>query len=61
MGYDDHEWATIVEPPLTVIRQPAYNLGQQAADLVLPLSWGIHFKRVKGNPKKEGKDYETVC
>lgn len=35
IGYDDPVWATIVEPALTVIRQPAYSLGLQAADLIV--------------------------
>lgn len=35
IGYDDPDWTIIVEPPLTVIRQPAYNLGLQAANLIV--------------------------
>lgn len=37
VGYDDPEWATIAEPPLTVIRQPAYNLGLTAANQIMEL------------------------
>lgn len=35
IGYDDPEWATIIEPPLTVVRQPAYNQGLETAGLIL--------------------------
>jgi LacI family transcriptional regulator len=35
VGYDDPEWADIVDPPITSIRQPAYELGIQAAKLIL--------------------------
>lgn len=35
IGYDDTEWATIVEPPLSVVRQPAYIQGLETAGLIL--------------------------
>ncbi|MCR8634798.1 LacI family DNA-binding transcriptional regulator [Paenibacillus radicis (ex Xue et al. 2023)] len=35
LGYDDPDWAEIVDPPITTIRQPAYQLGVQAASLML--------------------------
>jgi LacI family transcriptional regulator len=35
LGYDDPDWADIVEPPITTVRQPAYPLGVQAANLML--------------------------
>ncbi|MFY0758810.1 LacI family DNA-binding transcriptional regulator [Metabacillus dongyingensis] len=35
LGYDDSSWAQIVEPPITTVKQPAYELGVQAAKLML--------------------------
>ncbi|MEH6995790.1 LacI family DNA-binding transcriptional regulator [Neobacillus drentensis] len=35
VGYDDSDWADIVDPPITTIKQPAYELGVHAARLIL--------------------------
>jgi LacI family transcriptional regulator len=35
VGFDDPEWTTIVEPPLTVVAQPVYELGRTAAARLL--------------------------
>ena len=35
VGFDDLEWTTIVRPPLTVVAQPAYELGATAAGRLL--------------------------
>lgn len=35
IGFDDLPWAEALDPPLTVVRQPAYEVGQAAADLLL--------------------------
>ncbi|MCY9668638.1 LacI family transcriptional regulator [Paenibacillus alginolyticus] len=35
LGYDDPDWADIVDPPITTVRQPAYQLGVHAANLML--------------------------
>jgi LacI family transcriptional regulator len=37
VGFDDHPWAAVSDPPLTVVRQPARQLGQAAAQMVLAL------------------------
>lgn len=37
VGFDDHPWAAVSDPPLTVVRQPAQQLGQVAAQVVLAL------------------------
>ena len=37
IGFDDHDWALLSTPPLTVFRQPIYQLGQTAADLLMKL------------------------
>ncbi|MCL1898491.1 MAG: substrate-binding domain-containing protein, partial [Micrococcales bacterium] len=34
-GFDDTDWSTVVRPPLSVIAQPAYQLGAQAAARLL--------------------------
>ena len=36
-GFDDVELAAYVHPPLTTIRQPAYELGRRAMEMVLAL------------------------
>jgi len=33
--FDDSDWALISEPPITVIRQPVYQLGSTAAELLI--------------------------
>jgi len=37
VGFDDHPWAAVSSPPLTVVRQPARQLGQAAAQMLLAL------------------------
>jgi len=36
-GFDDHPWAEVADPPLTVVRQPAHALGRTAAQILLAL------------------------
>jgi len=33
IGFDDMPWATAISPPLTVVRQPGYEMGRRAAEL----------------------------
>ena len=33
--FDDPPWASLVTPPLTSVRQPTYEIGRTAADLLL--------------------------
>jgi LacI family transcriptional regulator len=35
VGFDDMPWANLLQPPLTAIAQPTYELGQRAAELLL--------------------------
>jgi LacI family transcriptional regulator len=35
VGFDDMPWAALLQPPLTVVAQPTYELGQKAAELLL--------------------------
>jgi len=34
IGFDDSRWAQIMDPPLTVVDQPAYEMGRVACDLL---------------------------
>ena len=35
VGFDDAPWAPLVDPPLTVVSQPAREIGRRAAQLLL--------------------------
>ncbi|SES23440.1 transcriptional regulator, LacI family [Pedococcus cremeus] len=35
LGFDDAEWADVVEPPLTVVTQPMYEIGVAACERLL--------------------------
>jgi DNA-binding LacI/PurR family transcriptional regulator len=35
IGFDDADWATSMQPPLSVIAQPAYEIGRQATEMLL--------------------------
>ena len=35
VGFDDYDWAKIINPPLTTVKQPAFELGQKAAEVIL--------------------------
>jgi DNA-binding LacI/PurR family transcriptional regulator len=35
IGFDDPDWSIIVEPSLTVISQPVYNLGLKATEILI--------------------------
>ncbi len=53
VGYDDIAYATMAFVPLTSIRQPAFELGQKAARMVLDeaMSWPHRHKRVAFSPE----------
>jgi LacI family transcriptional regulator len=40
ISFDDHDWAPLFDPPITVVRQPTYHLGQTAANLLMRLIHG---------------------
>jgi len=40
VSFDDPDWAPIFSPPLTVVCQPTYQLGQTAASLLMKLIQG---------------------
>jgi LacI family transcriptional regulator len=35
VGYDDSNWGTVVDPPLSTVRQPSEELGRRAANLIM--------------------------
>ena len=35
VGYDDTPWAPLMRPPLTTVAQPTYDVGAEAARLLL--------------------------
>jgi len=47
IGFDDWEWAELIDPPVTVVAQPTYTMGQKAADLVIH---GIQRSKVLHSP-----------
>ncbi len=40
IGFDDHPWAQVSDPPLSVVRQPLRELGHTAAKVLLALIQG---------------------
>ena len=40
IGFDDHPWATVCAPPLSVVRQPAREIGRTAAEMLCDLIGG---------------------
>jgi LacI family transcriptional regulator len=45
IGFDDPEWGSIVDPPLTAVAQPSYQLGTEAARLIIEKIKGGHADR----------------
>lgn len=48
IGFDDSAWSFLMNPPLSVIQQPCFELGETAASVLL--------ERI-GNPVTKGKEY----
>ena len=40
IGFDDHPWASVCAPPLSVVRQPARDIGRAAAQMLCNLIGG---------------------
>ena len=47
IGFDDWEWAPLIYPPVTVVAQPAYEMGGKAAALLINRIQG---KKISKNP-----------
>ncbi len=41
LGFDDAEWTEVVSPPLSVVRQPVYEIGSKACTLLLDRIEGL--------------------
>jgi DNA-binding LacI/PurR family transcriptional regulator len=44
VGFDDVPWMSLLQPPLTTVRQPTYQIGKEAAELL--------FRRLREGPQK---------
>jgi len=44
VGFDDMPWLPLLAPPLTAVRQPTYQIGKEAAELL--------FRRLQEGPQK---------
>jgi DNA-binding LacI/PurR family transcriptional regulator len=47
VGFDDHPWAAVSDPPLTVVRQPVLQIGEKAAQILLSLLNGNQLAQAK--------------
>jgi LacI family transcriptional regulator len=52
VGFDDIYLSALITPPLTTVRQPVYEMGYMAADLL------IHY--IEGEKKMKGTEMESV-
>ena len=51
IGFDDSDWAQILDPPLTTISQPVYDLGSTAAEMLI--------KNIENDNSKKEKSIVT--
>jgi len=35
VGFDDLRWATVVTPPLTMVAEPTFEVGERAAEMLI--------------------------
>lgn len=40
IGFDEHPWAPVARPAITVVRQPSYEIGRTAAEILLKMLAG---------------------
>jgi LacI family transcriptional regulator len=45
--FDDTPWAQLIDPPISVVAQPAYDIGAQAAELLM--------QQLSGSPSPQGR------
>lgn len=55
VGFDDHPWASVTQPPLTVVRQPAMRIGATAGRMILDSISGVEHE-----PRQVVLDCELV-
>ena len=44
-GFDDIEMSSLIDPPLTTIRQPKYQIGCDAMNMLISLIRGTHIAK----------------
>jgi LacI family transcriptional regulator len=49
IGFDDYDWTKITTPPLTVIRQPSFEIGEKAAEVMI--------KRIESPDQADFREY----
>jgi len=49
IGFDDYDWTKITVPPLSVIRQPSFELGVKAAEVII--------QRIENSDKQHNSEY----
>jgi LacI family transcriptional regulator len=51
IGFDDHDWGDIMTPPLTVVKQPTFEMGVRAAKTLISNTKGNHIthERLEGS------------
>ena len=52
VGFDDPEWASLMEPPLTTVRQPSHSIGTMACQALL--------QRIRKDERRRLSDEEIV-
>ena len=40
LGFDEHPWASVMTPPITVVRQPSYEIGRVAGVMLIKMLAG---------------------
>ena len=46
IGFDDSDWAEVLIPPLTTVKQPGYELGTSAAELLIKRLTSINSSKI---------------
>lgn len=61
VGFDDHPWADVSDPPLTVVKQPSEQMGQRAAEVLLALISGEEPEKMMIRLPCELIERESCC
>ena len=52
IGFDDYKWASITNPPLSVVKQPSRRIGEKASELLI--------RRIKKEETGDYKEYRLL-
>ncbi len=47
IGFDDDQWATLIDPPMTVVAQPVEEIGREAAQLIIQMIQGWNKREIR--------------